>query len=200
MLQSARLLIKAGADPFIPDDLGSPPIHYAVQLAAETGNTDFVQLLFAAMYGDGCKVRHLTLAAAELIGQLLSATPGDGVSSRHTAAAKKFPNSFIHSALAAVTHAECTVRRCCPHHILILQEFSASLKLKPDKIIPELRQLAKQARPMVAACSSSTDSRGGSSSSSNLEGVLELPPAALCRARMLLMVAQNKFKTFDQVS
>jgi len=59
LLQSARLLLSAGADPFIPDDLGSPPIDYAVQAAAATGNTDYVQLIVEAMYGDGCKVRHM---------------------------------------------------------------------------------------------------------------------------------------------
>lgn len=91
----------------------------------------------------------------------------------------------------------CTLAMCA-------QEFAASLKLKPDKILSELRQLAAQARPMAASCSSSGGGGGGSGGSSsgsgsNLDGVLELPPDALCRAHMLLTVAQNKFKTFDQV-
>jgi len=100
----------------------------------------------------------------------------------------------------------------CPAHwqTVCAQEFAASLKLKPDKILAELRQLAAQARPMAASCSRSGDSSssdgggsssggGGGSSSSNLDGVLELPPDALCRAHMLLTVAQCKFKTYDQV-
>jgi hypothetical protein len=75
-----------------------------------------------------------------------------------------------------------TLTRCAlVHH---RQEFERALKLKPEQLIAELRQLATQARPV--------------SSSSELAGVLELPLDVQARAEMLMTVAQHKLSTYHR--
>lgn len=84
------------------------------------------------------------------------------------------------------------------------------LKLKAPKVTAELLKLAKKAVPIEAASAtgsadSAREHSNGSGSGSGcaepgpLSGVMVLPPAVLQRVQLLLMAAENKFRSYDQV-
>lgn len=57
LIESAKLLLKSGADPFIPDAHGSLPVRYALQYAGRLGQTELAEVLFAAMYDEHANLK-----------------------------------------------------------------------------------------------------------------------------------------------
>ena len=48
-----KLLLDAGADPFLGDEFNTEPLHYAMQGAGTSKDSRMVELLFDAMYPNG---------------------------------------------------------------------------------------------------------------------------------------------------
>ena len=53
LLSSVKLLLDAGADPFLGDEFNTEPLHYAMQGAGTSKDSRMVELLFDAMYPNG---------------------------------------------------------------------------------------------------------------------------------------------------
>ena len=53
LLSTVKLLLDAGADPFLGDEFNSNPLHYAMQAAKSSEDSRMVELLFDAMYLNG---------------------------------------------------------------------------------------------------------------------------------------------------
>jgi ankyrin repeat protein len=53
LLDTVKLLLDAGADPFLGDEFNTNPLHYAMQGAGMSRDSRMVELLFDAMYPIG---------------------------------------------------------------------------------------------------------------------------------------------------